>query len=282
MNSDRRRMCGGLLATGVFCANGTIPMFAPGGARVAELVKRVRRADYEGDLAALRHLFGKLAAFVEDGAHADKVRYWRGFALWRRAINGFNEKIDRAELQRDMQTATEEFEAALKKSPSFLDAGIALLGSIGGLLFLDRKSGTTMEFNDPQRAKTLIDRAMAVAKEARATDPNHPRLLWVLGPNVYASPPERGGPDKAIELYLKGLDTIRAGKRKPGESDPLMPDWGEPELLMSLAWTNLNRTNPDLGAAERYAREALALVPYWHYVRDILLPQIAAAKSGRK
>ena len=48
----------------------------------------------------------------------------------------------------------------------------------------------------------------------------------------------------------------------------------------NLAWSNLNRTTPDLAAAEGYARSALLLVPYWHYVRDILLPQILAAKAS--
>lgn len=60
-----------------------------------------------------------------------------------------------------------------------------------------------------------------------------------------------------------------------------MPAWGEPELLMSLAWTHLNRSTPDLAAAEQNAQAALALVPYWNYVKDILLSQIAAAKAKR-
>lgn len=47
---------------------------------------------------------------------------------------------------------------------------------------------------------------------------------------------------------------------------------------MNLAWSNLNKVTADLSAAERNAREALRLVPNWHYVRDILLPQILAAK----
>jgi hypothetical protein len=34
-----------------------------------------------------------------------------------------------------------------------------------------------------------------------------------------------------------------------------------------------------VNAAERYARSALEIVPYWHYLRDILLPQILAAKA---
>ena len=48
---------------------------------------------------------------------------------------------------------------------------------------------------------------------------------------------------------------------------------------MSLAWSNLNRTTPDLKAAEQYAQAALKLVPYWHYVRDILMPQIRTAQA---
>jgi hypothetical protein len=48
---------------------------------------------------------------------------------------------------------------------------------------------------------------------------------------------------------------------------------------MNLAYMNLHRTTPDVAAAERYAREALALVPCWHFVRDILMPQIQEARS---
>jgi hypothetical protein len=48
---------------------------------------------------------------------------------------------------------------------------------------------------------------------------------------------------------------------------------------MSLAYSYLNRSSPDVSAAERNARAALGIVPYWHYVRDILLPQILASKS---
>ena len=38
----------------------------------------------------------------------------------------------------------------------------------------------------------------------------------------------------------------------------------------------------DLNAAERNVRGALEIVPYWHYVRDILLPQVLAAKAKAK
>jgi len=49
--------------------------------------------------------------------------------------------------------------------------------------------------------------------------------------------------------------------------------------MMSLAYCYLNANFADVNTAERYARNALEIVPYWHYVRDILLPQIVAAKA---
>ena len=51
--------------------------------------------------------------------------------------------------------------------------------------------------------------------------------------------------------------------------------------MMSLAYSYTNKFAPDLEAAERNARGALELVPQWHYVRDILLPQILAKKSNK-
>jgi hypothetical protein len=49
--------------------------------------------------------------------------------------------------------------------------------------------------------------------------------------------------------------------------------------MMSLAYSHLNTMPSDVTTAERYARSALEVVPYWHYVRDILLPQILTAKA---
>ena len=51
---------------------------------------------------------------------------------------------------------------------------------------------------------------------------------------------------------------------------------------MNIAWSYLNASTPDLAAAESYANQALALVPHWQYVRDILLPQIRQARSQRR
>lgn len=238
---------------------------------ITKIVLHIQRADYEGDRAALQHLHGELTPFLESKPFASRVLYWRGFALWRKAINGFNDNVDKKELQEDLQQASQEFEKSASADPSFVDARIAL-GSCYGLL------AYSVNKTDPAELQVLMAKSRQALKDAREAAPENPRLLWVLGPIYWNIPAERGGgQDKAMEGYQKALEVLRAHKNSA--SDPLEPTWGEPELLMNLAWSNLNRATPDLDAAEQNARAALALVPYWHYVRDILLPQIQAAKA---
>jgi hypothetical protein len=186
------------------------------------------------------------------------------------AINGFNESPTPTDLEEDLTQAVTDFKDAVAREPAFVEPKIGTVSSLGYLMFLNKK--------DQARVQELLQQLSPLLKEAIATAPDNPRLLWVLGPIRWSSPPERGGgQDKAFESYNKGLEAVRNQKRDA--SDPLEPSWGEPELLMNLAWSNLNRTTPDLNAAERDAEAALKLVPYWHYVRDILMAQIRAAQA---
>jgi uncharacterized protein YciI len=237
---------------------------------IIRIVTQIQRADYEGDRPALKRLHDELAPIPEDNQLASRVLYWRGFALWRRAINGFNESPIPTDLEEDLKQAVSDFNDATVRDLAFVEPKIGAGSSLGYLMYLNKK--------DPTRVQELLQQSSPLLKEAMATAPDNPRLLWVLGPIRWSSPPERGGgQDKAIEIYNKGLEVVRDHKRDV--VDPLEPSWGEPELLMSLAWSSLNRTSPDLNAAEQYAGAALKLVPYWHYVRDILMPQIRAAQA---
>jgi hypothetical protein len=241
--------------------------------QVVKIVAQIQRADYEGDRAALKRLHGQMDSFVERKNLATQVGYWRAFALWRRAINGFNDNVDPAELQADLKQALDEFDETARKAPAFVDAKIGALSCVSLLGYSLRQSQ-----KDPAQVQKFMARAKQLWEETAAIAQENPRLLWVMGPNLWYVPAERGGGQtKAIEMYEKGLEAIR--NHKTTASDTLDPRWGEPELLMNLAWSNLNRTAPDLNAAERYAHSALELVPYWHYVRDILLPQIQEAKK---
>ena len=246
------------------------PPVDPSREQVIKVAAQIQRADYEGDRGALNRLYGELTPIAQSTKLASRVRYWRGFALWRRAMNGFNESVDPKELEEDLKQAVSEFDEALRIDPGFVDAKVGAISCLSNLLFLNQKNAA--------RVQELVAQAVPLRKEAEAAEPENPRLLWVLGPICWYAPPERGcSQDKAMEMARKGLEAAR--KQKGVNSDPLEPSWGEPELLAALAWANLHRTTPDLNAAEEYARSALTLVPYWHYVRDVLIPQIQEAKK---
>jgi len=237
--------------------------------QAARIVAQIQRADYESDRAAMQRGYDELKPFTEDQKLASRIRYWRGFAQWRRAINGFNDAVDPKELEQNLNTALDEFKIVMEKDPTFVDAKVGTISCLGFLFFVHRE--------DEARRKERRERILALVKEADEMAPDNPRLIWVHGPILWNSPPERGGgQNRAIQNYQHGLEACL--KIKPSD-DPLEPSWGKPELMMSLSYCYLNANSADLNAAEGYARNALELVPYWHYVRDILLPQIVAAKA---
>lgn len=242
--------------------------------RVTDIVAKIQRADYEGDRPALTRLHGELAPFVRTQALASRVLYWRGFALWRKSLNGFNESADRKELDADLTQAIADLREAVTHDPAFVDAKIGEASCLVNLSFLHLK-------DDPARAGELYAQSANALDEAAAAAPENPRLLWVKGANQWYTPTSRGGGQSvALATYERGLDLAR--QQKGRVTDPLEPTWGEPELLMNLAFANLNRATPDVAAAKRYAERALALVPYWHYVRDILMVQIRHAKDNAR
>jgi hypothetical protein len=238
---------------------------------VTQLVRQIQRADYEGDRASLKKSYDGLAPYLENKELASRVRYWRGFSLWRSAINGGNDpSSDQKELENEFKRAADEFKDALVKDAGFVDAKVGLISCLGYVAYYHR--------NEKELLTQLLREIFPLVKEAKESAPDNPRLIWVMGPILWNTPVDRGGGfDKVIENYERGL-AICSKLKAPGDS--LEPSWGKPELMMNLAYTYLQKNPPDVNAAERMGRGALELVPYWHYLRDILLPQIAAAKTN--
>jgi len=131
--------------------------------------------------------------------------------------------------------------------------------------------------SDPVAARQHMESARRLGKRAQSLAPANPRVLWMVGAELLFKPASQGGsPEQAIEVYRR---MAKLGKGSAAPRSPL-PDWGEPEALMSLAYAHLNLATPDLDAAAAEAREALRLVPDWHYLRDILLPMIEARRKS--
>ena len=235
-----------------------------------ELVRQVVRADYEGDRPALASLHSSLGAFSGEPALRSRIHYWRGYAMWRRALNGFNEAAPAAELERDLQQCIADFREASAADPTFADAHAGEASCLVNLSFL--------KMSDAARAREWFVQAETVLETARRLEPDNPRVLWVLGANQWYAPAARGGGQGiAIATYERGLRLAR--QRNNQNTGPLEPQWGEAELLMNLAFAHFHTAPPEINRADAYAREALALVPYWHYLRDILLADITKAKK---
>ncbi len=271
LSSDNRAITIALLTALIFVSLSLTQTMRGNDAReqVTRIVAQIQRADYEGDQVVMQRGYDDLKPFLEDKEFASRIRYWRGFAQWRRAINGFNDAVDPKELEQNLKLALDEFNIAMEKDPAFVDAKVGMISCLGYLAFINRQ--------DQARAKELVGQIMPLVKQADEMAPENPRLIWVHGPILWNTPPERGGgQDKAIQNYRRGLEICSKIK---ASADPLEPSWGKPELMMTLAYCYLNAKAADVNAAEHYAREALEIVPYWHYVRDILLPPILAAKA---
>jgi hypothetical protein len=224
-------------------------------------------ADYRGDLSRLASLRAEIKPLSDDQNLGYLADYWTGFASWRIAINGSNAQTPIDDLKANLETAVADFESSFRKKDDFADAYASAASIHGWIAYLHR--------DDPAVMKSHIEISQRLLAKAEALEPSNPRVLWVRGGVFLFAPPAMGGSaERAIEVYQKQLDA--SGPLAP--RSPL-PDWGKPEALMSLAFAQIMKSTPDWNAATDYARAALKLQPQWHYVRDILMPQIEAKKK---
>ncbi|MGD0941460.1 MAG: hypothetical protein ABR905_17310 [Terracidiphilus sp.] len=237
--------------------------------RLSAIAAQIRTADFEDDKIKLDELYETLAPFLQNESLAPSAHYWRGFALWRRALNGFNDSTSKEELDSNLSRASQEFAAAAAGRSGFVEATIGEVACEGTLVFLHHR--------EPDQLQKHLQLDVALTKSLNETASDNPRFLWVLGGSLWNRPVAAGGSQtQAIETYHRGLTAITLEQDNP--SDPIEPLWGKAELLMSLAWSSLHQATPDFDEADRYAHQALQIAPSWHFVRDILLPQI---KDGR-
>jgi len=237
-------------------------------ARLAELVAQVRSADYRGDRAALARLDDELGR-LDAGKLNDYREYWRGFALWRRVLNGFNETPTPDDLGSDVEKALARFKAALAIHPDWIEARLAMVGLWGNQIYLVG--------GDAEKRKAILAEAGPTFKFIMAHAGENPRALWIRGGMEGWAPPPAGG-DLAKAAATLRYGVACAWREALAHPNPpaWIPTWGGPENLMNLAYLYSRSQTPDRSAALAYAEGAVTAVPEWHFVRDILIPQIEA------
>lgn len=242
--------------------------------RLAELASAIRSADYRGERAELRRLAPALDEVATPSLLAYR-EYWRGFASWRRALNGFSETPRPADLREDLEAAVRSFEAALAHEPLWIEAQLGLVGCWGSLIYL---AGA-----DSERRQAILARAGGVVRAVDERGRDNPRALWLLAGRVLSAPPPTGGDAvRAAATYRRGLKAARAESLRAEKPAAWVPAWGAAENLMGLAYVHAQGALTQRDVARAYAEGALALVPDWHYVRDVLVPQIEALPAGPK
>ena len=221
-------------------------------------------ADYHGDLSALASLRGRAAELSNDPDFGYLADYWSGFASWRIVVNGAGPKMPREEAIAHLREAATDFEKSISKRADFAD-GYAGAAAVHGWL-------AAYNHADQKVMNEEVATFQRFLKRATELEPNNPRVLWIQAVPYAVLPPERGGSiDRAIELYKKMLENAT-----PLNPQSPLPDWGKAEALMSLAYSHMTKSSAELKTANENAAEALRLQPDWHYVKDVLIPQLQA------
>ena len=243
-------------------------------ARLSELVVEVRSADYRGDRAALARLDGRARRARRRARWPSTATTGAGFARWRRALNGFNETPTPDDLgvrPRDRGRPLPGRRSSggptgSRRSSRWSAAGATSLYLAGD--DADKQQG------DPRRGRSRRSSgSRRTAGTIRGRSGSSGGMQFAAPPPVRAAtsrrPRRRCGTGVALRLArgasrtprLPGLGAVLGRAREPDE----------PRVHV-LA----RRQGPIAPPRSPTPRAPLTAVPEWHYVRDILLPQIEA------
>jgi hypothetical protein len=226
--------------------------------------------DYRGELDQLDKAAGRAGNFADEANCQGPAAYWQGFAHWRYATNAANDPaVPKARIAERLDRSAIALRTAIAATPNDPEPKIALMGVVQMRPMFEQQGSDSW--------RGAIIESQRLLAELEQISPRNPRFLWLRGGLHFWAPRPVGlGPDAALEAYRKGLDAMDPASGLQGS---LTPDWGKPELLMSIGYVAANRPNPDLLLAEIHVRAALQLRPDWHYARDILLPDILKRRA---
>ena len=225
-------------------------------------VAQIQRAAVEHDLKALSSARDTLRAAIDDeGADKSRLRYACAFTSWK-LVGGESRgsKVYKAYLK----DAEKQLEQVLARNPDDAEAQ-ALYATVNGWLITGMWSG--------MRRGPRADKAH---KKARELAPQNPRVAMHQGVSRLFRPGMFGGGlDKAEAELTEALDLY---EKEPAEKE--WPNGGHAEILGWMGQVMFRKGEMD--KAREYYERALELEPNYHWVLQVLLPQLeAAATKGR-
>ena len=177
------------------------------------------------------------------------------------------------DLKEDLLAAISSFKSALARVQTGSKRRSASWAARGALIFLAGQDKV-------ERDKVLAE-YIPVMKDLMANGNENPRALWLIGGMQLQAPPPTGATRSRRLRPCRRASRRRAARRSSSSRAPYDPTWGGPENLMNLAYlySQGNVQNRELAMA--YAEGALVAAPEWHYVRDVLFPQIPVPGPGQ-
>ena len=154
----------------VACAHGVIT--PPSSSSFPELIPRIMKADYDGDRPGLDRLYGDVDVYLRDERVESRVRYWKGYTKWRRAMNGANEATTPPDLADDSALCADEMQRSSTLDPTFVDARVGEMACLGLVLFFDSRHAGNKE---------RIDRLRVLLGDLKETASGNPRYVWAGG-----------------------------------------------------------------------------------------------------
>ncbi len=234
-------------------------------------VAEIQRAAIEQDLEALSSARDTLRAAIDeaeaeaevevDAADKLRLRYAHAFASWKLAGG---EPQGSKTYKAYLKDAEKPLEEVLAQNPEHAEAQ-ALYASVNGWLITGMWSG--------MRRGPRADKAL---KKARELAPENPRVAMHQGVSRLFRPGMFGGGlDKAEAELTEALDLF---EKEPAEK--AWPNGGHAEILAWMGQVMFRKG--EMNKAREYYERALELEPNYHWVLQVLLPQLEAAATKNR
>jgi len=214
------------------------------------------------DAAVMQKARAQFERLLTDKKREALVRYYIGYCDYRLATF-YQQQTNNDMASKHLEAAITHLEAALKLNNKFAEAHALLSSCYGQKISLA-----------PMLGMTLGPRSGMTMQSALQLEPNNPRVILLEAIGNYYKPPMFGG---SKENALAGFKRAAELFEKEQLQDPLLPDWGKPEVYAWIGVAYLDKN--DNASARAVLEKALAIAPDYGWVKNYLYPKAVGAEQ---